>query len=258
MNSLRLLPIRALRDNYIWLVADAAGHAVVVDPGDAAPVMAAVQREQLSLRAILLTHHHPDHVAGVTELVAGSDMAVYAPVDSRITTATHRVGDGDRIEVAHPATSFTVIGVPGHTSSHVAFHGHDLLFCGDTLFSVGCGRMFEGTAVQMLGSLDRLAALPDSTRVCCGHEYTAANCAFALSVDPANPALLARNDEARALQERGKPSVPSTIAAERACNPFLRVDAAAIIASLASQLSPNADRVMRFAALRKLKDDFRA
>lgn len=258
MDSLRLLPIRALRDNYVWLVADAAGHAMVVDPGEAAPVVAAMQREHLSLRAILLTHHHPDHVAGVAELVAGRDIAVYAPVDSRITSATHRVGDGDCIEVALPATSFTVIGVPGHTSSHVAFHGHDLLFCGDTLFSAGCGRMFEGTAEQMLASLDRLAALPDSTRVCCGHEYTAANCAFALSVDPANPALLARIDEVQALQQHGTPSVPSTIAAERAFNPFLRVDADAIIVSLASQLPPNADRVMRFAALRTLKDGFRA
>ncbi len=246
-----LLPLPALSDNYIWIAAR-GGDALVVDPGQAAPVEHALARHRLRLRAILLTHHHGDHTDGAAELAARHAATIHAPHDERIAAADVRVGDGDRVELATPACAFDVIAVPGHTRSHVAFHGEGLLFCGDTLFSIGCGRLFEGTPAQMLASLDRLATLPGDTRVCCGHEYTLANCAFAHSVDPHNAALSARTERARAQRERGEPTLPSTLDEERACNPFLRVDAPALREALGDD-----DRIARFAELRRRKDAFR-
>jgi hydroxyacylglutathione hydrolase len=253
-DDLRILAVPALADNYVWLLADASGAAIAVDPGEAAPVRAALAREGLHLAAVLLTHHHPDHIGGTAALVAERNIPVYAPHDERISVATVRVADGERVALAGPELQFEVIGIPGHTRSHIAFHGHGVVFCGDTLFSVGCGRIFEGTPAQMLASLDRLAALPGDTLVCCGHEYTLANCAFAQTVDPHNPALTMRTAQARALRERGAPTLPVSLAEERACNPFLRVDAEAIVAALPHAAS----RVDRFAELRRRKDEFRA
>ncbi len=252
MHDLRPVPLPALADNYIWLLADAGGAALVVDPGEAAPVHAALARERLRLHAILLTHHHADHTGGVADLVAATGADVYAPHDDRIDHVTHRVDDGAHIRLVEPRLSFEVIAVPGHTTSHVSYYGHGLLFSGDTLFSVGCGRLFEGSPAQMLASLERLAALPDATLVCCGHEYTRANCAFALQHEPGNAALVARAAEAEALRANGRPTLPVSLARERATNPFLRIDAPELKAALGI-----ADRVARFAELRRRKDHFR-
>lgn len=252
MDGLQLTALPALADNYIWLLADAGGSAVVVDPGESAPVQAFLQAAGLRLRAILLTHHHPDHVAGAAALAAASGAIIHAPHDARIERADRRMADGEQVVLEEPALSFRVIAVPGHTRSHVAYHGHGLLFCGDTLFSVGCGRLFEGTPREMLASLERLAALPGDTRVCCGHEYTLANCAFARRIDPDNAALAAREADARARRARGEPTLPATLSSELACNPFLRIDAPALVDAL-----PGADRIERFAELRRRKDAFR-
>ncbi len=252
MTDLRLIAVPALTDNLIWLLSDGAGTAVVVDPGEAAPVFAALAREHLRLGAILLTHHHGDHIGGAAELAASTGATIHAPVDERIGGAVMRVRDGDTVVLDAPRLRFAVIAIPGHTLSHVAYHGHGFLFCGDTLFSVGCGRLFEGSPAQMLTSLERLAALPAATLVCCGHEYTLANCAFARTLDPDNKALAMRTTEATTLRARGAQTLPSTLASERDCNPFLRIDSAALTAAFDVP-----DRIERFARLRERKDSFR-
>ena len=256
--SLRALP--ALQDNYVWLLTDDAGRALVVDPGEAGPVL--IGAHGLDLTAILLTHHHPDHIAGTDALLRRwPDAVVFAPEDDRIQEPCRRVVDGERIKAG--PWSFDVIAVPGHTRSHVAYYrseagGEGLLFCGDTLFSLGCGRLFEGTPAQMHASLSRLAALPPETRVCCGHEYTEANARFAFAVDPHNCDLRHHADVIRDLRARGLPSLPGRIAIERACNPFLRVDAPAVRASLARHEGREPqDSIEAFAALRAWKDAFR-
>lgn len=253
---MQLQPLPAFEDNFIWLLGDAGDRALIVDPGASAPVLAALA-DAPAPHAVLLTHHHHDHIGGVPALLQRwPGLPVIGPYDERIATATRRVGNGDAIDVG--PWRFEVIEIPGHTTSHIAFHGEGLLFCGDTLFSLGCGRLFEGTPAQMLASLRALAALPGDTRLCCGHEYTVANAAFALTVDADNAALRARAAQAQALRAAGKPTLPTSLASERACNPFLRSSEPAIRASIEAQIGRDLhDDSDAFAELRRWKDGFR-
>lgn len=257
---MRLNALPAFDDNYIWTLTGDDGRALVVDPGDAAPVLAAAE-DGLRPIAVLVTHHHADHIGGLAELLQRwPDLAIHAPRDPRIAIATHRVSEGDSVVVGD--WHFDVLEVPGHTRSHIAFHNRHLdeglLFCGDTLFSLGCGRLFEGTPAQMLASLERLAALPGGTRVCCTHEYTLGNAAFALTVDPDNRALQDRVDAVCALRAASTSTLPSTLALEMAANPFLRCDTPAVRDAIAARLGRMpADRIETFAELRRWKDGFR-
>lgn len=253
---MRIEAITALKDNYIWVLRHGR-HAIVIDPGAAQPVLTYLEREDLALTGIWLTHHHPDHSGGVLDLLKQYPVPVYASEKSPLSCITHRVKDQDTIKLA-PFPAFHVLAIPGHTLDHVAFYHHPQLFCGDTLFTGGCGRAFEGTPEQLYQSLCRLVALGDNTLVYCGHEYTVNNLQFALAVEPNNAELQARMQETLALRAKGQPTVPATIAVERQTNPFLRCDAPDVINTLHLRekvaLSTSAQR---FAFLRHWKNQFR-
>jgi len=252
-------PIPAFNDNYIWLLYDTdSRRAFVVDPGDAAPVMAVLSEQKLTLSGILITHHHFDHVGGLAELRAAYEPVVYGPHNPAIDGIDHRLGAGDRIEVL--GRTFSVMTVPGHTLDHIASYHESkqpLLFCGDTLFAGGCGRLFEGTPPMMLASLESLAALPGNTLVYCAHEYTLANLAFARAVEPENSALQERIAQAELTRANNTPTVPSSLSLELETNPFLRCAEQNLLDSLASQGKLTADNTADvFALVRAWKDNF--
>lgn len=254
--TLRIDPIPAFNDNYIWCITNGRD-AALVDPGEAGPVFEHLARERLVLRAILCTHHHADHVGGNVEIVARHPVPVYGPDDARVAALTDALREGERVALPELGLELSVLEIPGHTRSHIAFHGARLLFCGDTLFAAGCGRLFEGTPQQMVESLAKLSALPGDTRVYCGHEYTEANLRFALEVEPDNPALQARRTAVAALRAAGRPSLPSTLAEELATNPFLREREPAVAAAACRHAArPLEGRVEVFAALREWKNAY--
>jgi hydroxyacylglutathione hydrolase len=256
---MKLIPLPAFADNYIWMLHD--GHkALVVDPGDAQPVLNALQREGLLLESILVTHHHADHTGGVAELRNATGARVYGPAGEKMPEPLTRLSGGESCNSL--GLRFQVIDVPGHTAGHIAFYCDavdyvPLLFCGDTLFSGGCGRLFEGTPAQMLASLECLSALPDTTRVCCTHEYTLSNLKFACAVEPDNVDLQQYTVHCQQLREQGLPTLPSTMAMERKINPFLRSRLRTVIAAATEHNPGMAERDGAFATLRQWKNDYR-
>ncbi|HET8704299.1 hydroxyacylglutathione hydrolase [Castellaniella sp.] len=256
-----LTPIPALSDNYIWMVQK-NGHALVVDPGESGPVEDLL-RNGPTLEAILITHHHGDHVGGVRALQQRTGARVYGPRHENIPALDVALSEGDTVDLPGTGLRFHVLDIPGHTAGHIAYAGllglgRSAVFCGDTLFAAGCGRLFEGTPAQMLDSLDKLARLPPDTLVCCAHEYTESNIRWALQVEPGNAALQARAHDAARLRAQGLPTLPSTISLERETNPFLRTGLAGIRAAAGRHAQAPLDTPQQvFAALRQWKNDFR-
>lgn len=256
---MELIALPAFADNYIWMLHDGTD-AVVVDPGEAAPVLSALDERQLALAAILVTHHHGDHVGGIDALRSRLKGPVYGPERERIPEPFVALRDGDTLDLL--GQRFEVLEVPGHTAGHIAYFHEGrgtapILFCGDTLFSGGCGRLFEGTAEQMHASLERLSSLPGATRVCCAHEYTLSNLKFARAVEPGNAELARYGRQCEALRASGRPTLPSTIAVERAINPFLRCAETEVCASARAQGARSTESTEVFAALRRWKNEFR-
>ena len=257
---LQVSPIRAFSDNYIWMIRGLRDPAMVavVDPGDAGPVRLALREKNLQLAVILITHHHPDHVGGVAELVQEFSPTVFGPANETIPGSPSKLSEGDAVDLPQLGLQFRVLDVPGHTSGHIAYVGHGAVFCGDTLFSVGCGRLFEGTPEQMHRSLGKLAALPSDTLVYCTHEYTMSNLKFALTVEPDNAALKNYAERCKALRERDEVTLPSNIGLEHSVNPFLR----AAFDTVKRSAEAHAGRALQsdtdvFAAVRAWKDGFR-
>ncbi|MFI8417529.1 hydroxyacylglutathione hydrolase [Serratia sp. NPDC078593] len=251
---MNLISIPAFQDNYIWLLDDQQGHCVIVDPGDAQPTLEALQRLNLTPTAILLTHHHHDHVGGVAQIVAQYPaLAVYGPRETVNKGATIIVNDGDVININ--GSTYQIIAVPGHTLGHVAFYSAPYLFCGDTLFSAGCGRLFEGTAEQMYRSFQQISQLPDNTLICCAHEYTVSNLEFARTILPEDRQIETYQQHVAVLRAKHQPSVPTSLHLEREINLFLRCDDIDLQKKLGFN-SPPEQLHSVFSELRRRKDGF--
>jgi len=257
----QLVPLPALSDNYIWLLHNGSA-AVVIDPGESEGVERYLNQHGLNLQAILLTHHHADHVGGAVALHNAHNAPVYGPATERLPVCQHPLREGDTVQLRDFGLELHVLDVPGHTAGHIAYFGQQpgsapLLFCGDTLFAAGCGRLFEGTPEQMAASLGKLAELPGDTLVCCAHEYTLSNLRWALQVEPENEVLRERWDECSRLRDQGMPTLPSNIELERASNPFLRTRVPAVSQSAANYAGTTLNsEVEIFAQLREWKNNF--
>ena len=257
---LKLTALPALTDNYIWILTDTDRKtAVIVDPGESKPVMAWLESNALTCAAILITHHHQDHIDGIPDLIKKYACPVYAPAINHITGTTHPIHGDDAITIQALDLRFNVLAVPGHTLGHVAYYSEPYLFCGDTLFSAGCGRLFEGTADQMQNSFDKIAALPGDTLICCTHEYTLNNLAFAQAVEPDNKAITEHIKYVQQLRINKKPSLPSTLALEKTINPFLRTQAASMIKAASNHAGETVGAgAPTFKVIRQWKDSFKA
>jgi hydroxyacylglutathione hydrolase len=259
--QLQVSPIPAFTDNYIWMIRSPVDpvQVAVVDPGDAQPVLRVLREQHLSLAAVFVTHHHPDHVGGIDELVQAHPAPVFGPAHETIPALQHPLAEGDCVALPQLGWAFQVLDVPGHTAGHIAFVGHGALFCGDTLFSGGCGRLFEGTAEQMAASLDKLARLDGDTLVYCTHEYTLSNLQFAQAVEPGNAALANYAERCRETRRQQRPTLPSTIALEHTVNPFFRCNVQTVKQAAERQSGERLDSAVAvFAAVRRWKDGFRA
>ncbi|WP_165312073.1 hydroxyacylglutathione hydrolase [Vibrio ziniensis] len=251
---LQIKSIPAFNDNYIWLIQNSDNRCAVVDPGDANPVLAYLEQHGLTLDTILITHHHNDHTGGIRELAKHYlDIEIIGPSHDHVPYLTQNVSGGDQIELF--GERFWVLGLPGHTLGHIGYAGDGKLFCGDVLFSAGCGRVFEGTMEQMFTSLEKILALPEETEVYCAHEYTASNIAFAIAVEPNNEQLQIYRDEVIRLRAQNKSTIPTTLRREKWINPFLRTREASVIKSVTNRTTQN-DPISIFTALREWKNDF--
>lgn len=256
---LELIPVPALSDNYIWLLKKPGSNNVaVVDPGEAKPILSALSHGGYNPVAILITHHHDDHVEGLFDLKHHYTGApVYGPAEEDVRGLTDDVSGGDRVEIPELGVTFEVYDTPGHTQGHISFYGDGVLVCGDTLFAGGCGRVIEGTNEEMVESLAKLGALPADTMCCCGHEYTRKNLAFARAVEPDNEALAEREREVVALRDQGKPTVPFPLGPELETNPFLRCDQPAVKAAAEQHAGRNLDGTLEvFSVIRDWKNNF--
>lgn len=254
-----IIPIPAFNDNYIWLIANTVNRqCIVVDPGDSAPVLNTLRKHDLTLIAILITHHHHDHTGGIIQLHENfPDVPVFGPAHENIPCLNHPLVENDEVELPELNLKLRVLDIPGHTKGHIAYYGNGMLFCGDTLFSAGCGRLFEGTAEQMYASLTKLAGLPDDTLVYCAHEYTAANLRFAETVEPENQEIKKRIIEITALREKNQPTLPGLMRLEKLTNPFLRCTSPAVIDSVQKKFAKKITTPAAvFATIRAWKDTF--
>lgn len=253
---MKITAIPALRDNYVWAIHDDHA-AILVDPGEAAPILAWLEDRHIVPSALLVTHHHADHTGGIAALRTRYSVPVYAPARESIPGTTHPLQGGENLVFPALGLEFSVLDTPGHTRGHLCYVGQGALFCGDTLFSCGCGRLFEGTPAQMHDALERIRALPPDTRICCAHEYTLENLDFARLVEPDNPAMQQRLDEVNELRRLGTPSLPVSLATEIATNPFLRFDQPAVVVAASQHAGhPVEPGLAAFTVLRAWRDRF--